>query len=163
MAHDLASEAEGALHLLQRYNREIYGDKKARQNLIEGQTQLVELTRDVLKEIDACEAAIKAAVRDADQAKRRKESIEERRDALRLELATALIQVGSINVDGATVTPKRMPPSVRIINEAAIPAQFKRKIVKEVVNKAALKSALVDAVIPGAELSNGGVTLAVKR
>ena len=59
MPHDLASEAEKARHLLQRYNREIYGDKKARHGLVEGQTQLVELTRDVLKEIDACEAARK--------------------------------------------------------------------------------------------------------
>ena len=82
---------------------------------------------------------------------------------MRLELATALIHVGSINVDGATVTPKRTPPSVRIINEAAIPAQFKRKIVKEVVDKAALKTALVDVRVPGAELSNGGITLAVRR
>lgn len=161
--HDLVKEAEAAAAVLRKENRAIYGDKKARQDLIEGETQLVEMAREILSQIDHCNAAAAAAAREIDLQRRLKASLEEQADALRQELADALAPIGSIMVDGATVTSKRTPPSVMIINEAAIPAQFKREVVKLVVDKAALKSALVDAPIPGAELSNGGVTIQVKR
>jgi hypothetical protein len=85
-------------------------------------------------------------------------AIRKRRIALRY---MSDLDIKKIVSPDMTITRKPVPPSVLIIDITLIPEAFTR--VRREPDKVALKAALAEGeVIPGAALSNGGETLAVR-
>lgn len=138
-------------------------DEQLRSDMIEGSTAAFDvLDRIVAQAQDAAAmaAGVKALI---DGLQKRKSAAERREEAMRA-LALRIMEAASlakVTLPRATLSVRQAAPSVRIIDEAAIPADFWR--VKRELDNAAIKTALQDKFpVPGAELSNGGTGLTVR-
>jgi hypothetical protein len=165
---DLRQQTEAARTLLAAYQDVLGDDVQARADAVEGETDLHEaITAGVARivEIGALQEATTAIMGRLSQRVKRLGEQEER---IRAALLTAM-EVGglqSLETPLGTVARQRVGASLVITDEAQIPADFliaqppkidRRKLL------AALKSGdPAYADIPGASLSNGSMTIAVR-
>ena len=132
---------------------------------LEGETSLHELIGAVLESIDDDQLIVdgcKSRVKDLTE---RKQRIDKRISAKKtmIEQAMIIAELPSIETPVATASIKKVPPKVIISEEAEIPTDY-WKSPDPVLDKKALGQALKDGLeVPGATLSNGGVTLALRR
>lgn len=131
---------------------------------IEGETDLAEACCVVLEEIHEDEVlleGLKAKIAELGIRKGRVEkSIETRRNIILMAMEKA--EIPTIRSPLGTMSAKPTPPKLVIGDEAQIPARF-FKTPDPVLDKAALKAALdAKEPVPGASLSNGGLTLSVR-
>jgi hypothetical protein len=163
--HDLTRQAQAVQQLLAAY-RDIIGDDEAfAADVIEGQTDFVEIVNRLVAQegedaahVLGIEHFIEALIVRKDRIEAR---IERRRNALLTAFQTAGIK-GSLRCPLATVGLRSTPPMVITTNEALIPDEF-WKPRDPVLDKKALAAALkAGSRIPGAELSNGGVTISIR-
>lgn len=90
--------------------------------------------------------------------------MEEDRKALVKKATSAMIEAGCTASDvlGYRFTVRNTPQAVLIYDESIIPPKFFREKITKSVNKTLIKTAIKDGgTVPGAGLSNGGVTLAI--
>jgi hypothetical protein len=89
--------------------------------------------------------------------------MERKADAMRALMQKILehAQASKFVLPEATLSLRQIPPSVVIADEAQIPVDYLR--IKSEPDKTAIKKALLDGVeVPGACLSNGGISLSVR-
>ncbi|KPQ19662.1 MULTISPECIES: siphovirus Gp157 family protein [Halomonadaceae] len=111
----------------------------------------IEATVMVARQLDADAAACK------DEARRLSERaarLERNAKACRERVQWAMQATGRDRVKRPlfTLSIQRNPPSVAISDETAVPDEFKREVTTIKVDRAALKTALKERAIPGAEL-----------
>lgn len=133
-------------------------------DMIEGSTDLHEAICVVAEEIGEDEIlldGIKAAQTNLAARKARVEkSIDDRRNIILMAMDRAGIP--AIKSPTCTLSVRSTPPQAVIIDESAIPADY--FITKEpTLDKRTLAAALKNGPIPGAELSNGGIGLTLRR
>lgn len=165
VAHDLYAQTNAAKLLLQQYASILGDDDAAKSDMVEGETNLDEaIARAAARilEIEALEAAIKDVIQGAQTRLKR---LQDQRDLLRTSLSVALEVAGRKRMETplATISLRPVPPKVEITDEAVIPAQYWKRA-EPTVDKRKILDALKDEqVVPGAVLSNGGVTISVSK
>jgi hypothetical protein len=162
--NDLTRQAQAVQQLLAAYKDIIADDEDFASDVIEGQTDFVEIVNAMVARegedaamIEGIEAYIHTLL---SRSVRINARIERRRNALLSAFQTAGIK--TLRCSLATVGLRSTPPKVIPTNEALIPDEFWRPR-DPVLDKKALAAALKSgATVPGAELSNGGVTISIR-
>lgn len=131
---------------------------------IEGETDLAEACVAVLEECNEDEiliAGLAAHIGELQTRKGRMEkSVETRRNIILMAMEKA--GLGTIRSPLGTMTARPTPPKTVIADEALIPAKFWKPSDPK-LDRAALAEALkAGESVPGASLTNGGVTLSVR-
>lgn len=153
---------------LQEKLREIYGDDEALiADMIEGETNLVDLLPGIAKQIIECRIQTRGITEYLDSVNARLQRMEDRDERLRGVMLRALEAANLKSYEGpeGIFSRRRTPPKVEIIDEMQIPPAFftTPKVPDPKPDKAAIKKALGEgAIIPGCRLDNGGETLQVK-
>lgn len=160
---DLRLQIEATRALLAAYALDLENDDQLRQDMVEGETDLHDAIRGAVArivELNALRTGIDATVKILKDRHSRFDAQEER---IRAALLTAM-EVGGVQrleTPLGTVTRKAVPPSVVITDEAALPLGFWIQQEPK-LDKRALLAHLKEGPVPGAELSNGGTTIAIK-
>ncbi len=132
--------------------------------LAEGQTGLLELI-DLMLEADLNDEALISGLKlQKDTLAVRLHRLQERRESRRsiLEQALFLLERKSLERPVATLTLSNRPPALIVDEEAQVPARFFD--LKPVLNRRLAREALeAGEEVAGARLSNGAVTLTVRR
>lgn len=145
----------------------VENDDDLHRDMIEGETDLHEAIRGAvarLVEIDALQVGLKATM---GQMKDRSGRLEQQQERIRTAMLAAMEIAGLPRLETSlgTVSRKAVAPSVVVTNESEIPAAFWKRA-DPTLDKRALLAALKELPagerIPGAELSNGGTTIALK-
>jgi hypothetical protein len=108
-----------------------------------------------LRNMEAAAEAIKAA--EADMAKRRK-TLESRAKWLKDYLKGNMEACGISKIECPyfKIAIQKNPATVNILDESAIPDQFKEQVITWKIDKTAIKDAIkTEETVPGAELVNG--------
>lgn len=160
---------------LYRLNREMIAANALREALgtddddllrdsIEGETDLHEMIAATVTSMDEDTMLADGLANRIYDLKTRAARIEKRIATKRAAIEQAMVigDLKTLELPTITATVKRTTPGLQITDEAMIPeAYWKAK--DPVLDKAALKKALKDGPIPGAQLDNGGVALQLRR
>lgn len=163
-AYAVATSAAAASALL-RSMAELVVDDDTAEIIIDTETDLpdaISAALDRIAELEHHREAITARMADLAA---RKARFADNIEALRRSIQSALEATGvrKLELPVATISLRAVPPSVVITDEAALPAEYKRQP-PPVPDKKLIAAALKDGVvIDGAELSNGGQTVSIKR
>jgi hypothetical protein len=163
-AHALHKETEAAKVLLATYRDILADDDQAKMDMVEGETNIQEAIRAGLvrlAEIRAMGVGIDDMI---DRLKSRRERLAGQQGSLReaILLAMELAGLPKFETDVGTITRKRTPPSVVVVEEADIPSMFWKPSDPKLDKRALLDALKGGDAIPGAQLSNGGETLQVR-
>lgn len=163
LANDLTQEARAVQILRERFKEEFADDPDLAASMIEGETDIHETIAAAANAVFEDEGRIAGIKTMIDALQGRKSRIEKRIEVMRAAICVALQQaaIKSKDYGFCTVTLKPLPPSAIITDEAAIPSSF-WKPQEPKIDKRAILAALKDGKVPGAELSNGGETVALK-
>lgn len=140
-------------------------DEQALLDTLEGASTLNEAVVAVYDSARNDELMIEAIKARIGELKERADRLDARADAKRHAACNAMAEAGLKKIEAPTVTLslRNVAPSVVIVSEAEIPDDYMREKVTKSVDKALVKQALQDGYfVPGAHLSNGGVTLAAR-
>jgi hypothetical protein len=160
----LTREAQAVRDLLASLKDILGGDEDFAADVIEGETGFVEVVNWFVGQEGEDAAHIQAIQDYIDKLNHRAVNInarvERRRRALQAALETAGVK--TVRCPLGTVGLRTTAPKVITTDEAKIPGEF-WKPRDPVLDKKALAAALkAGARIPGAELSNGGVTISIR-
>jgi hypothetical protein len=187
---NLAREVEAA-KLLRAQLAEMGADDETLVDMIEGETSLREMVRDMVASVLLDEALAEGSKAHESKLRERRKTLESRAERKRALLVTALDVAGipSLPCDVGTVSLKPTPPKAIITDESAIPSRYWKPVDPELDRKALADSlkaraqaiatatdipdpearkAALEAVardypaIAGAELSNGGKTVSIR-
>lgn len=150
--------------LREAYARECENDPDFAIDLAEGETNLLEAI-DALALADLEDDFLADGVKRGIEALRlRQERFDRRRGARRalIEQALLILEVKKLERPAATLSIAERAPKVEIEDESQIPARF-FVAGDPKLDKKALKAALEEAPVPGARLSNGSVSLTIRR
>jgi hypothetical protein len=154
----------GALRANLTVHHETLEDPELMLVLADGETDLLELL-DLMLEADLNDEALISGLKtQKDTLAVRLHRLQERRESRRsiLEQALMLLERKSLERPVATLTLSNRPPQLVVDEEAQIPARFFD--LKPVLNKRLTKEALeAGEEVPGTRLSNGSVTLTLRR
>lgn len=145
-------------------HHEILDDTDLMLVLAEGETSLLEVL-DQLLEADLLDDALLSGLKtQKDTLAVRLHRLQERRQSRRsiLEQALLLLERKTLERPVATLTLAERPPTLVVDEEAQIPSRFFD--MKPLLNRRLTKEALeAGEEVPGARLSNGSITLTVRR
>lgn len=165
---DIAKETAAAASLRESL-KTITTDEEAVRDTIEGETDLHELIAQVDASIIQDEALVagNATLVSILQARSERVKVRIERKRAAIEQAMQISGLPSLEIPGATLSVKNVPPKVLITNEADIPARFfvqpEPVLDKKALNAAVKEAAAKNETIPGTEMGNASTTLAVRR
>lgn len=151
--------------LIVRFGDALEGDEQALIDTLDGLSDFDGQALAVLRSADDDEMLVTGIKERIDQLRSRAERLSARAAAKREAVLSAMIETGrkKIEAPDCTVSIRSTPASVVITDETAIPDSYLKPQPPK-VDKAALRDALKQgASIPGAMLSNGGQSLAIRR
>jgi hypothetical protein len=134
---------------------------------LEGETNLLEALAEVAESIAQDECFADALTTRISTIKERKSRLERSAETKRnlIIMAMEKAHLKSVKQPNATISVRATKPKLVVVDEALVPGKF-FKSAEPILDRAALKAALEelppDGGIPGAELSNGGVTLTIR-
>lgn len=164
VAFELATETANARNLLADMRDLLGDDAELIATTIEGETDLTEVASKALCRILELNGMMDGIAGMIASLKDRGERLEKQRDNLRSLLGVAM-EVGCLKrleTPLATASLRAVPPKAEIINEAVIPARFWKKQEPKLDKKAVLDALKAKEPVPGATLSNGGMTVSIK-
>ena len=164
IAHTLNREAEAAASLIASMKDVLAGDDDLTSDTIEGETNLVEAINHAvarLAEIDAHNDAIKTQISNL---KKRSDRFDAQAERLRaaVTLAMEMATLKKLELPIATVSLRSVPPKVIIASEADVPSTFWKQPDPVLDKKAIMEALKAKTPVPGAELSNGGMSIQVR-
>lgn len=161
----LKDEAETARALLASLQTVLNDDEEARHDAVEGETGLIEAIGaavDRLAEIDAHETALATMAKDlASRRDRFQNQAEQIRAAVLVAMSTA--ELKKLELPQATLTRKATPPKAIVTAEADLPSRFFVDQAPKLDKRSLLDALKSGEKIAGAELSNGGETLQLRK
>lgn len=133
-------------------------------DMVEGETDLFEAVERALDEIRECQTLEAGIAATEKQLSDRKDRLKKRADRLRglIDQAFQMAEVKSHTFPCETVTTKRTPPKLIITDESQIPSKFFTPQPPKLDRKALIDAAKTETV-KGAEMSNGGSTIQIRR
>lgn len=164
IVEDLRVETEAARFLLDSIRDVLEGDEELATDMVEGETNLHDAIRAGMKRLAELDALIDGIDGLSKNLKTRADRLDLQKDRLRTALAVAM-EIGclkKVEADIGTISLKATPPKVIRTNEADIPAKFWRPSDPKLDLKALGDALKNKEDVPGAELSNGGMTVQVK-
>ena len=143
---------------------ELEEDERALLDTLEGETSLQEQIIALMRSADNDRILGLGIKERMAELAARLSRMEERHDKKRELIASAMAaaDLKKIEAPDWTLSLRRIPPSVVIQDEGAIPEQFKKSKTVVSVDKAAVKEALANGPVEGAVMSNGGIGLSVR-
>lgn len=161
----LLHTATRAADVLKEQLREIAGDDlDVIRDTLEGEIDLRGLIS-WAAEKNVEDAALVAGLTDTlKRLKERQDRIEKRIGMRRVAILAAMAsgEIKSIETPVGTITRKAVPPSVLILDEAAIPSDFWKPSDPKLDKKAVGEALKAGREVPGAMMSNGGETIQIK-
>lgn len=160
----LGNEAHLARHLLSAMGDP--DDPETVNAVIEGETNLKEAIARVARQIGEDEARRVGLADYIAKLKERSERYASRIVRMKLALQQALETAGvkKIETDVATVSLTPRKPRVRIFDELIVPAEYRREVITEAVDKDAAITAVENGEeVPGVGWDNGGAVLTIRR
>lgn len=162
-ADNLRRQSEAARALLDAIA--VGDDADLTNDMIEGETTLLEAVDRAISEIDECGVmAVGLKAKEAEFATRRTR-VERRTETLRglLEQALLVSGVSTIKTATATLTVKTVPPKPIIHDESQLPAKFWRTP-DPVLDRVAVNKSVKAGEIPsGVSMTNGTTSLQIRR
>jgi hypothetical protein len=164
IVRSLNIEAEAAQSLLANIRDVIGDDSEMALVAIEGETELVEIIRAAVARINLLEGFAASVVQHVKELDGRRERFEKQAELLRAAVLAAMgtADLKKLELPGATLSRKAVAPKAQITNEADIPSKFWKPSDPKLDRKAVLEALKAKEAVPGAELSNGGETLAIR-
>lgn len=140
-------------------------DAETIRDTIEGASNLHEMIRAVLVSIDEDQLMVDGITARMDELGERKRRFKERIDGKRAQVEQAMLigDLKTIECDLGTFYLTRTPAKVIPSDESLIPSEFFEPQPPKLDSKKLLAALKEGRDIPGANLSNGGVTLALRR
>lgn len=164
-ARELSREAQAAKMLLDAINQKFDGeDEDVALTAVEGETSLLEVIDEALARLvvlNAYQDGIEAAI---ERMKSRGSRLEVQAERIKSSIMLAMDTVGMKKLERptATLSLAKAPDKAIITTEADLPSTFLVEKVEIKPDRKAILAALKEGkAIPGAELSNGGVTLRI--
>lgn len=133
---------------------------------LEGISDLPDLLIAVMRQADEAEMLITGIKSRIEELKARKDRLERRVEAIKGAVCHAMQQANLPKIEAAdfTVSTRRIPPAVVVIDEEQIPISYMEEKVTRTPDKAAIKAWFeAGETVPGCAISNGGVGLTVRR
>ncbi|MBA1156896.1 siphovirus Gp157 family protein [Microvirga mediterraneensis] len=144
---------------------ELAEDETLRADMVQGSTDAEEILSKVVDRMMEAESMASAIGKRVDDLKSRQAAYDRRSDAMR-KLAFRIMsaaQVRKMPLPEATLSIRAVPQSVVVTDMTKLPREYVKTKTEESADRQKLKEALQEGKeIPGAMLSNGGETLAVK-
>lgn len=164
VVRDLTRAAEAARTLLLNIRDIVVEDEQAKADAVEGQTDLFEVADFACVRIGQLEEIAETLKARRKKIDARIDRVEAQVDLIRTALAAAMsaAELKKMELPEATISRKPLPPKLIVLDEAQIPSQFwKRGDPK--LDRVAVTTALRQNLgIPGATLSNGSETIAIR-
>jgi len=157
--------ATQAADVLKEQLRAIVGeDEEVLHDTIEGEIDLEGLIRLAAEQNVIDDAAANGISVLINKLRDRKERVEKRIDMRRAAILAAMTagEIRKIDTPAGTISRKAVPPSVLILEEASIPAEFWKPSDPRLDKKAVADALKAGRDVPGAMMSNGGETIAVR-
>lgn len=163
--HALHMETEAAKTLIAHLHDLRADDEDTVRDSIEGETNLHEAIADAVRQIGEDEAAIASLTDYIAALSARKDRLKERVETTREAIAVSmgLAHLKTMETPYGTVTLRRTPQSLVVVDETAIPYEYWKPQPPKLDRSGLLKALKEKRTIPGAELSNGGETISVRR
>jgi len=160
--HGMSRQAVAAAELVRALNDD---DPDLIHDTVEGETDFFEAVQRALDEIAECEIVQSGCADMKQRLSDRETRAKNRADKLRglIDQAFQLAEVTSHKFPTATITTKRVPPKLIVTDEAAIPARFYAPQPPKLDKKALADALKSGGPIEGAEMSNGGTTIQIRR
>lgn len=164
VAHELATETANARNLLADMRDLLGDDAELIATTIEGETDLTEVASKALGRILELNGMMDGIAGMMASLKDRGERLEKQRDNLRSLLGVAMETacLKRLETPLATASLRAVPPKAEIIDEAAIPVRFWKPQEPKLDRRAVLDALKAKEAVPGATLSNGGMTVSIK-
>lgn len=161
---NIAIHAEAAADLVAMIREKAGDDEELIADSIEGETGLIEAIEAALDEIDHLEAVEAGCKEKAGQFTERARRAANRRDRIKAAIEQAMVRTDqkTLRLAAATLSLRDVKPAVIIEDEAAIPSQFWKPQPPK-LDKKALNEAAKEGEIPGVGMSNGSVTISIRR
>lgn len=162
--HRLNNEMNAAIHLRQALG-ELAEDDQLVADMIEGETDLHEMIGRVFLSIDEDQILITGVKERQKELADRKSRLEKRVNAIR-EMIGKAMEIGEISkleLPTATLSLRRVPLGLVVEKEEQIPAEYFVEQDPRLDKKILLEALKDGEAVPGATLSNGGETLAIRR
>ena len=158
----LQLETEAALKIIDALKDDM--DEDLVTGMIEGETELKETIEFALAEMAIMEAYVLGLKEKEAELKERRERFSARAEKIRNAISKAMDAIGKKKwvFDTGTLSMRQLPAKVIVYDESKIPTQF-WKPQDPTLDKVGLRKAMADGDIPGAGLSNGGMTLSIRR
>ena len=161
--HGLSRQSVAAAELIAALGNDA-DDETLVHDMVEGETDFFEAVERALDEIGECEI-VAAGVKDMQKKlSDRLTRTENRAARLRglIDQAFQMAEVTSHKFPTATISTKKIPQKMIVVDEAAIPSEYFAPQPPKLDRKA-LTDAVKAGTVPGAELSNGGTTIQIRR
>jgi hypothetical protein len=164
MARIDADHVKRQIEALRRDHPDVFSDEEFAADVLEGETDLhafLDRAVEMISDAEECVEVLKAR---KDQITTRQQRYAAKADGLRSLMLSVMesAEQTKVTLPAATISVRATPPKVTITDENAIPVEFWR--VKREIDKTLLAAALkTGGVVDGAELSNGGTTLSIRR
>lgn len=164
VAHELRLQTIDARNMLADMADLLGDDAELIANTVEGETNLHDVMQAAFKRIAELDGLMNGVASMIANLKDRGERFERQRDTLRQLLCEAMsvAEVKRLETPLGTASLRNVPPRAEIINEADIPAKFWKPQPPKLDKKSVLDALKAREPVPGATLSNGGVTVAIK-
>jgi hypothetical protein len=163
VADDLLRQSEAARALVMSLADR--GDDELTNDMVEGETSILEAIDRALVDIDENEAMAFGLASKIAEFSARKSRCESRVERVRTLIEQALVtaNIPSLKTVTATLSVKSVPPKPIVTDEAEIPAAF-WKSPDPVLDKKAINDAVkAGQSIPGVSMTNGSTSLQIRR
>lgn len=165
IVRQLKDEGQAAANLLATLSEIVAEDEAFASDIVEGETGLFEamdMALERLQEIETLTAAIAARISDLAE---RKSRLTNQSEMIKAAIYSAMqhAELKKAERPLGTISRRAVPPKLVVTSEADIPAEFWKRA-DPTIDKRALLARLKEdgAMIPGAELSNGGETISIR-
>jgi len=163
-SHELYRETEAAKVLLMQIADIVADDDQLAADMVEAETNINEAIDHAVQRLALDFAAMRGLDAMIDDLRKRRDRAEKRIENMRTALAVAMEQAGRKKIErpAVTLSLRSVPPSVVVTEEGDIPSVYWEPQAPKLNKRALLKALKEIRDIPGATLSNGGQTLALK-
>lgn len=160
-AEALSHESAAAAELMAELRTD---DAELAHDMIEGETGLLDAIAAALDEIDQCEIIAEGCKAKAEQIANRKRRAEARAARVRAMIERAMVtaELATVRLPTATLTVKTLRPKPVVTDESLIPSKFWIPQPPK-LDHAALNDAAKHVTVPGVGMTNGTVSLQIRR
>jgi hypothetical protein len=161
---ELRSEGNAAAVLLSNLKDILGDDEEFIFSTVEGQTNVIAAIGNAIDRIELLRIMSEVIRERVANLLARADRFDQQADRIKIAIKAAMDQSGlrKLELPMATLSVRAIPPSVVVVEEAEIPAAYWKAQPPKLDKKELLRDLKDNKAVPGATLSNGGETLAMR-